>query len=326
MKVLTSIPRFRFEKYGAEFPKDWEVNYIKSPYTLGDIKAYGQDADFVFIGSVEVFDKEMIEACPKLRMIHTEGVGFDKVDGKAARERGIDVCNNRAVNNVAVAEHAIALMLASLRRIPQNFNQLCRDGFVKTKGDFLAQGENEIFGKTVGFVGFGAIGKETAKRLVPFGVNIVYYDAYKASPEVEKEYQVTYMELDDLCKAADIISIHVPVLPSTINMFNLERFKMMKKDALLINTARGEIVDNEALVYALENDLIYGAGLDVVYPEPMPTDHVFLGMSKAAREKLIITTHVGGVTNEAFERMLKNGIANFIDVAEGKEAKNITNK
>ena len=326
MKVLTSIPAKRFEKYGAKFPEDWTVDYIKSPFTLEDIKEHGADADFVFIGSVESFTEDMIKACPNLKMIHAEGVGYDKIDYNAAKALGVPVCNNKAVNNGAVAEHAVGLMLAALRRIPQNFNQLLKDGFVKTKGDFLAQGENEIMGKKVGFVGFGAIGKETAKRLMAFGVKLCYYDAFRASAEVEKEYDIEFMELDDLCKEADIISIHVPVLPSTINMFNKERFEMMKPNALLINTARGEIIDNDALVYALENNLIYGAALDVVYPEPMPEDHVFTKLSETAALKLIMTTHVGGVTNEAFERMLKNGIANMERVAKGEEALNIVNK
>ncbi|MBQ6216560.1 MAG: 2-hydroxyacid dehydrogenase [Erysipelotrichaceae bacterium] len=325
MKVLTSIPAARFEKYGAEFPEDWEVSRLPAPFTLDDVKAAG-DADFVFIGSVEAFTGEMMDVLPSLKMIHTEGVGFDKVDVAAAKQRNIPVCNNRAVNNGAVAEHTVGLMLASLRRIPQNMKQLKKDGFVKTKKDFLAQGENEIAGKKVGFVGFGAIGKEAARRLQNFDVEILYYDAFRPSEEVEKQYNASYRELDDLCKEADIISIHVPVLPSTVNMFNKERFAMMKKTALLVNTARGEIVDNEALAQALETDEIYGAALDVVSPEPMPEDHIFFRLSDHAAEKLIITTHVGGVTNEAFERMLKNGIANMQRVAAGQEALNIVNK
>ncbi len=326
MKVLTSIPEARFEKYGAKFPEGWEVSRLPVPFTLEDVKANGADADFVFIGSVEAFGADMMDAIPGLKMIHTEGVGFDKVDVAAAKERNIPVCNNRAVNNGAVAEHTVGLMLAGLRRIPQNMRQLKQDGFVKTKKDFLAQGENEIAGKKVGFVGFGAIGKEAARRLMNFDVEILYYDAFRPSEEVEKKYNATYMELDDLCKEADIISIHVPVLPSTVNMFNKERFALMKKTALLVNTARGEIVDNEALAQALETDEIYGAALDVVSPEPMPEDHVFFKLSDHAAEKLIITTHIGGVTNEAFERMLKNGIANMERVARGEEALNIVNK
>ena len=325
MKVLTSIPAARFEKFGARFPEDWEVVHVGAPIALEDVKE-NKDADFLFIGSVETVDKEMIDVLENVKLIHTEGVGFDKVDAAYAKEKGIPVCNNRAVNNGAVAEHTVGLMLAGLRRIPQNMKQLKAEGFVKTKSSFLAQGENEIAGKKIGFVGFGAIGKEAARRLQSFDVEILYYDAFRPSEEVEKQYSATYMELDDLCKAADIISIHVPVLPSTVNMFNKERFAMMKKTALLVNTARGEIIDNEALAEALETDEIYGAALDVVYPEPMPEDHIFFKLSDHASEKLIITTHIGGVTNEAFERMLKNGIANFERVARGEEAVNIVNK
>lgn len=324
MKVLTSIPASRFYRFGAHFPDDWIIETLPVPFTVEDVKKH-KEVDFVFIGSVEVFTAEMMDALPGLKMIHTEGVGFDKVDVAAARERGIPVCNNRAVNNSAVAEHAVGLMMACLRRIPQNQAHLKAEGFVKTKKDYLAQGENEIGGKKVGFVGFGAIGKETAKRLLNWGVEIIYYDAFRPSAEVEKQYHAAYRELDDLCKEADIISIHVPVLPSTVNMFSADRFKMMKKTALLINTARGEIVDNQALADALENDEIYGAGLDVVYPEPMPEDHILFNLSEKAAEKLIITTHIGGVTNEAFERMLKNGIANMQRVARGEEPVNVVN-
>ena len=137
---------------------------------------------------------------------------------------------------------------------------------------------------------------------------------------------IRFMELDDLCRSADVISLHVPVLPSTIKMFNKERFAMMKPNALLVNTARGEIIDNDALAEALENEVIYGAALDVISPEPIPRDHVLLNLSEKASDRLVITTHTAGMTDEAFRRMVVNALANMKRIERGEEPVNIVNR
>ncbi|MBR3361509.1 MAG: hypothetical protein IKG39_09230, partial [Lachnospiraceae bacterium] len=246
-------------------------------------------------------------------------VGFEQVDVEAAKERGVWVCNNKGANAISVAEHAIGLMLAGLRRTSLTDRQLRTIGYTASKRAHLAVGEHDLAGSLVGLVGFGDIGKQTAKRLKNWGCKVVYNDILDMSPEIEEEYGATSMEFDELIKACDIISMHVPVTPLTTGMLGKEQFAAMKKSALVINTSRGPVIDQDALIWALENDEIYGAALDVVTPEPLPDDAPILNMSEKAMDKIIITPHVAGVTNEDFERMTKMSFQAVERVLSGKE-------
>ena len=323
--VYTIIPQ-RFDKYDVHFPADWEVVNVPEGYTDAELAEACKGADFLFVGSVHTVSAEVIKANPQLKLIQAEGVGFDKIDIQAAKELGIPVANNRGVNAEAVAEHTAALMLAGLRRIALNDRQYRHDGFGVAKAAHFAEGEHEIKDKVIGFAGMGAIAKEVVKRLIPWGCKFIYFDTFRPTPEVEKELGLTYMEWEDVVKNADIISMHVPVLPSTINMLGEAQFKAMKKTALVVNTARGEVIDKVALAKALEEGEIYGAALDVLDPEPTPADHPLLNMNKAGMDRLTLTTHIGGTTDEAFTRMLQLSIANIQRVINGEEPVSVVNK
>jgi len=177
----------------------------------------------------------------------------------------------------------------------------------------------------IGLVGIGAIGKEVVKRLKPFGCRMSYYDAFRPTPEVEKELDVTYLPFEELIRECDILSIHVPVLPDTFHMFSTEQFKAMKNSAVIVNAARGEIIDDMALAQALEAGEIGGAALDTVAPEPIPAWHPLLHLSQEAEDKLTFTPHCGGKTAEAFTRMLKWGIEDIRTIENGGKPKNIVN-
>lgn len=323
--VCSTVPAARFERFGVSFPEDWTVRFVEKPYTDERILACGRDADYLLVGSVDVCSGEVIRSMPNLKLVHTEGVGFDKVDLAAAKERGIPVCNNRAVNNVSVAEHTVGLMLAGLRRTALADWQIKTQGYGKTEAAYLAQGEHEIFGQRVGLVGFGAIGREVAARLGAFGCKICYYDAFRPKPEVEQALCAEYMEQDELLRSCDIISLHVPVLPTTEGMINAKTLREMKPTALLVNTSRGEIVVNEDLAEALEQGIIYGAALDTVSPEPMPDDHPLRKLSPQAAARLTLTPHIGGKTDEAFIRMLRGAIDNFRRIENGEAPVNVVN-
>lgn len=189
----------------------------------------------------------------------------------------------------------------------------------------MAQGEHEIKGQHIGIIGIGAIGREVALKLKNWGCKISYYDVFRPSEEVEKSLNVSYLPLEEIISDCDIISVHVPVLPSTINMLSYEQFKNMKKNALVINTSRGEIIDQMALADALENGLIYGAALDTISPEPVPAFHPLLNLSPKAKKRLTLTPHIGGTTDEAFIRMLTGAIANIKRVIAGEKPINIVN-
>jgi D-3-phosphoglycerate dehydrogenase len=322
-KVVTTITKQRFKKFDVEFPQGFTVEYLDAPYTDEQLIRVCKDADYLFVDTVHPVTANAIKALPNIKMIHVEGVGYNYVDVEAAKAAGILVCNNKAVNNTSVAEHTIGLMLAGLRRTPLCDAGLKREGFKATHDAFLAAGQHEISAMHIGLVGIGSIGKEVAKRLKNWGCKISYYDTFRLSSETEKELSVNYMEFDTLLRECDIISLHVPVLPSTFHLISSPQFGMMKKTALLVNTARGEIIDDMALAGALESGTIYGAALDTLVPEPRPPYHPLLNLSQEAAARLILTPHIGGTTDEAFTRMLRNAIANMERMESGMKPLNV---
>lgn len=324
-KVTCSVPAWRFEKFGVPFPADWEINYVPLPYTTAQLSSACRGADFLFVGSVDAVEAAVFMENPQLKLVHVEGVGYNRVDVEAAKAAGIRVCNNRATNNGAVAEHTIGLMLAAMRRTAWCTAGILKDGFAACQQEQRSQGSCEIGGKHIGLVGIGAIGREVAKRLAVWDVKISYYDAFRPGPEAEKELGVEYLPFDELVKSCDIISMHVPVLPSTVNMMGEKQFQAMKPTAYLINAARGEVVDQDALAAALESGEIAGAALDTLAPEPAPRDLKLLNMSEQAQKCLTLTPHIGGTTDEAFIRMLKGAIGNFQRVLAGEEPVNVVN-
>ncbi len=324
-KVVSTVPKTRFEIFGVAIPKEWETVFID--YTASDdekIKAC-EGADFLFVGSTHEVSAEVIKKTKSLRMIHVEGVGFNKVDYETAKQEGIPVCNNRASNNSAVAEHTVGLIIAALRKIPLGNIELYNRDYSEVQSEFRQKGIHELSAMHVGVIGMGEIGKETARMLGVFGCKISYYDAYRPTTEREKELNIEFMELDNIIKTCDVISLHVPVLPSTEGMIGKKQLGMMKKSALLVNTSRGELIDQDALVAALENGEIYCAAVDTVTPEPPAKDHPLLNMSKEASDRFIISPHIAGTTVEAFTRMLQWAIADFQKVLDGEMPNNIVN-
>ncbi len=324
-KVVSTVPRARFERYGVDFPSDWEVINLDYPLTDRELIKACDGADFLFVGSTHEISRNVIATSHTLRMLHVEGVGYDKVDTVAATEFGLPVCHNRAVNNGSVAEHTVGLMISGLRRIALADSQLKTRDYAEVQSEFRKQGVRELSSLHVGLIGMGAIGQETARMLKPFGCKISYYDAYRPSAEREIELNVSYIELAELVQECDVISLHVPLLPNTLNMIGARELAMMKRTVLLINTSRGEVVDQKALAEALESGQIYGAAIDTLSPEPPPKNHPLLNLTNEAAVSLILTPHIAGTTNEAFTRMLKWAIANMQRVMDGELPTNVVN-
>lgn len=321
-RIIITTPRISYEKYGYIIPEEWDAVFVNANISDEDLIEAAKDAICLVVGSGQVVSQKVIESCPNLKLIQTEGVGFDKVDVEAAKERGIWVCNNKGANKISVAEHAIGLMLAGLRRTSLTDRQLRTIGYRASKIEHLKAGEHSLAGKTVGLVGFGDIGRQTAKRLQCWECNVIYNDILDMS-EIEKEYNVTYKGFDELIETCDIISMHVPVTPLTKHMMGKEQFAAMKNTALFINTSRGDVVDQDALIWALENDEIYGAAVDVVTPEPLPDDAPILNMSQKAMDKITITPHVAGVTDEDFNRMTGMTMQAITRLLNGEEPINL---
>lgn len=323
--MLSIVPEGRIKRFGVEVPEEIEMTFLPSPFTDEELIEAARDVDCIFDTAVDKISRNAIENLPNLKFIQSEGVGFNQIDLEAASARNIIVSNNKNVNAFPVAEQTVGLIIAALRMIPYADREIKAGNYTEVQNEFRSEGYHELSSRHVGIVGFGAIGRELAKLLKAFGCEISYFDAFRPSREIEEELGVTFMEYDDICRKCNVISYHVPVLPETINMADMEHFKMMSKDTVILNVARGEIVHQEDLARALEENLIAGAALDTVLPEPPGKDHVLLNLSKHAANKLILTPHIAGTNDEAFERMQRWAYENMLAVMNGRKPNNIVN-
>jgi phosphoglycerate dehydrogenase-like enzyme len=193
------------------------------------------------------------------------------------------------------------------------------------KERMMVEGIREISDCTIGLIGFGDIAKATAERLVPFGCKLVYTAQSRKDAETEERYHVHYLPLNELIAVSDVVSLHVPVTEQTRGMVNAAFLHQMKQDALLINTSRGDLVDNMALRQALIDGTILGAGLDTIYPEPTPADHPLVALPEECADRVIYSPHIGGITTSSFRRSHRMIWQGFDDYCHGIRPKNIVN-
>ena len=271
-KLLVIGNKERIKKYtpDASLYRMYDIVSVSTEATDEKILATGKDAEFIIVDAVGKVSADVICQMPNLKAIHSEGVGFQGVDLKAAAERNICVCNCKGMNASAVAEQTILLMLGLLRDVAGGNTSVRNGTQIQTKESFMLAGNLKELGEcTVGLIGLGEIARATAKLLHAFGAKVLYYKRTPAPEELEKELHVSYVSLETLLADSDIVSLHLPVTETTEYMVDKEFFKKMKPSAYLVNTSRGELVDNEALIWALENDIITGAGLDTIDGEPI---------------------------------------------------------
>jgi D-3-phosphoglycerate dehydrogenase len=247
------------------------------------------DADGLLVRSATKVDAALMAAAPNLRIVARAGTGVDNVDVAAASARGILVVNAPGANSISVAEHACALMLALARSVPAA-DRAMKDGRWEKKR-FLG---TELRGKTLGVAGLGRIGQEVAQRARAFGMRIIAHDPF-ISKEIAAGLGVELMSLDEVCAAADYLTLHLPSTAETKHLFNDDRFSRCKPGIRLINTARGELIDEGALRRAIEKGLVGGAGLDVFEKEPPPD------WALAQLPQVIATPHIAASTEEAQE-------------------------
>lgn len=264
-------------------------------------------------------DEDVLEAAgPQLKVVSNYAVGFDNVDVAAAKKRGISVTNTPAQEvSTSVAEHTFALILSLSRRIVEA-DRFARTGKYHGWDPDLLVG-NDLYDKTLGLVGLGRIGKEVARHARNgFGVKVFYYDVNR-DLDFEKEFAAKYMSFEKILQTADIVSLHVPLLPSTQHLMNAKTLRLMKKTALLINTARGPVVDEKAALKALYAKKLGGFALDVFECEPEtdcdPTDQ--LELKKLSN--VIMTPHIASATVNARNAMARIAAQNILDVFAGKQ-------
>jgi phosphoglycerate dehydrogenase-like enzyme len=248
-----------------------------------------------------------------LKLISRLGVGVDAIDLKHSGELGIAVCNTPGMLSVQVAEHTLALLLSLYKKIP-SYDKNVRAGNWKA-----LSAHSEIGDKTVGFVGFGAIAQQVSKYLAGFNCSLTAYDPHFNS-DAAKKLGVTEVSIDEMFSKADIVSLHLPVTPDTVGMVNKDFFSKMKKEAVIINTSRGPIINEADLVEALRNKTIAGAALDVMETEPPEKENPLYSL-----ENVVLTPHCAWNTIEGSWRVAKEAAERVFELRDGREIKNVVN-
>lgn len=247
----------------------------------------------------------------KVKLIQVLSAGYDGIDIERLRHSGIPLCNNGGANSYAVSEHAILLMLAVYRRLPA-LDRLVRAGQWKSS-KLGEEQEHELAGKTIGIVGAGMIGRTIARRLSGFEVKLLYYDPVRLPAGDEAKLGMTYRDLDDLLRQSDVVSLHAPANASTHHMICDRTLALMKRDAIIINTARGELIDEAALYRALRDGRVSAAGLDTFDQEPPdPKNPIF------TLPNVVLSPHAAGPTWESWPKRFGHSYANIQRVARGE--------
>jgi lactate dehydrogenase-like 2-hydroxyacid dehydrogenase len=269
------------------------------------------DADYAIAGQVAV-SGEVLRAARKLKLLHKWGVGVDNIDLDAARERGIKVARTTGSNAVPVAEFALGLTLAALRGIAYGNAEL-------KKGEWrglssLPMQTYLLSGKTFGIIGFGAIGKIVARIIRGFGCTVLYNKRNRLTADEEAEFGATYADVADLLARSDVVSLNCPLTPQTKHLINKASLQTMKKTAVLINVARGGVVQENDLVWALRNRIIHSAAMDVFEIEPLPADSPLL----QPLDNLIVTPHLAAIAVDVFETSVQHMMDNITRVSRGE--------
>lgn len=260
----------------------------------------------VVAGGHELYTRAVLERCPDLRVISRFGVGYDGVDLAAATDHGVAVLITPGANADAVADYAIGLMLASLRRI------VVADADVRA-GTWRSGGPpRDLYGSTVGIVGFGKIGQAVARRLRAFGCTLLAVEPFPDAAACDA-LDVEVVALDECLPAVDVLTIHVPLAPTTHHLIGAHELRLMRPSATLVNTSRGSVVDGAALAQALRDGALAGAALDVFETEPLPRDHELL-----SAPNLVVTGHLAGFSAGAMLGVIRAVVDGLIDVDEGR--------
>lgn len=323
MKVLILAPFWR--SVMEEMRRKWEVTYenwmdtsklLSSEEFVERIQ--GENIE-VLVVEADFLMREVFEKATKLKLLAVCRADVTNIDVKAATEHGVPVVNTPARNDVAVAELTVGLMLSLVRRIPYAHHMVISGKWVDPTAAYFTLRGTELTGKTIGIVGFGAIGRRVAKMVSAFDTSILAYDPY-VSPEKMTELEVKRVNLDELMARSDFVTLHCVSVPETMGLINAQRIALMKPTAYLINAANAYVIDNEAVIRALQEKRIAGAGFDVFETWPVRPDSPLLKL-----DNVVLTPHIGGATDETVMRhsqMITDDIERFL---RGERPKNLVN-
>jgi phosphoglycerate dehydrogenase-like enzyme len=304
------------ESYREVAPEGAEITWVDAGLSQEELAVELKDAVAIIANSAFTLDTARL--CPKLKLVQVTSAGTDRFDLLALGEMGIRVANNGGGNAPTVAEHTISLMIGVYRKMHLQY-QAVRSGEWggSIRADWYHQA-HELTGKTVGIVGLGHIGKQVAQRLQGWDCTLVYYDPFDIPKDVETKLNVTRLDLDEVLRTSDIVTLHVPLMGSTRGMISDRELGLMKPTAVLINACRGPVVDEAALIRALNAQEISAAGLDVLEEEPTPKDNPLLKM-----DNVVITAHMASFAQESGERSRLFAMGNVARVARGEEPTSI---
>ena len=276
-----------------------------------------EDADYL-LASICKIGREEIDRAKKLKLIHVPATGYNHVDLDYARSKGIPVCNSAGENASTTAEFTIALMLACMRRLSM-IDSRCKKG--EWHSWTWRHDQYELRDKTIGIVGGGAIGRMVLQRLQGWDCKrFLYYDPYPMPRELEEKLRCERVDLETLLRESDVVSLHCPLTPETRGMMGEEQFRLMKPNAIIVNEARGAVIDDKALVKALREGWIWGAAIDTWEKEPLDPEDPLVKM-----EKCITTSHLGAATRETVVRCFSVGYDNILRRMRGEELVNKVN-
>ncbi len=291
----------------AMVPAGFELAVV--PGGSAEYRAALADAEYL-VGFVDaLIEPALFRDGPRLRLVQLLSAGYDRADLEAARAAKVPVCNNGGANAVAVSEHAVMLMLAVSRQLVRQHLSVAGGAWRGNRAPRV----HELRGRTLGIVGLGTIGKKTARLAQAFGMNVIYHDIARLPEDREDQLDVRFRLLRELLREADVVSLHTPLNDGTRHMIGEAELALMKPDAILINTARGPVVDEAALVAALSSGTIAGAGLDVFDQEPPSPDNPLFGL-----ENVVLTAHLAGPTFESNTARVRNAFDNVQRVARGE--------
>ncbi len=319
--VTREIPSAGIERIKEYYDVEVWTEYTPPPRDVLVEKVKNVDALVSLL--TDKIDKELLDSASRLRIISQYAVGYDNIDVDYATEKGVYVTNTPGVLTESTADLTIALLLAITRRIVE------ADKFVRT-GEWEKKKTGwhplmllgmELKGKTLGIIGMGRIGRAVAKRALGFGMKIIYYDVARLPEDVEKELGARKADLETLLRESDVVSIHAPLTKETYHLIGEEELKMMKRQAYIINTARGAIIDTKALVKALKERWIAGAGLDVFEKEPLPVENELTKL-----DNVVLAPHIGSATVEARTGMAMKVANNLIAFYKGEVPPDLVNK
>ena len=315
-KVLATRPLF--EAAREILNKSFDVEYWTQPERISreELLRRTRDKEALVCLLTERVDEELLAAAPKLKIAANVAVGFDNIDVPACTKRRVAVTNTPGVLDETTADFAWTLLMAVARRVGEG-EQLARSG--QWKGWDLDQlCGTDVWGKTLGILGFGRIGRGVARRAGGFLMKVIYHDAVRAPEALEKELHAEYREFDRLLAESDFVSVHVPLLPETRRLLSTAQFSSMKPTAFVINTSRGPVVDEAALVQALEGGKIAGAALDVFENEPA----IHPGLK---RPNVVLAPHIASASIETRTKMACMAAENVVALFSGKRPPNILN-